>query len=505
MSNYNKTADTAQEQLDKISKSMCFAKWAQVSMHFTNGMTHSCYHPPLHKISIDDIKRNPGALHNTKQKKKERRLMLQGKRPQGCHYCWKIEDSGARSDRIYRSGEYWAQNAKDDILNNLDSLEVDPRYLEVNFNQACNFKCMYCSPHLSTTWEEEINNLGPIHVYNYDGDLIRHNDLEYLAKDGLMPIKISGKENPYLTAFWQWWPQLYKKLEVFRITGGEPLMDNNLYRVLDYVYANPNSWLELSITSNFCPPKAELLDKFIHKVKRLEEIKIWEDKERFNPNSGNNWYVSMPVKNFALFISIDSVGSQAEYIRTGLDFKILNHNIDRFLGETINTTITFINTFNVLSVPKIKDFLAWILELRKKNSKLIQGVKTIPINDPYYPHPDHVIEPKQRVWFDIPLLRNPEWQSIHVLPISFEKYFIEALDFMKTNANIENFIGFYDFEIAKLERNYKIFKEGASDLHRLETARRNFYTFFSQYDQRRDLKFVKVFPELKKFYKSLAE
>ena len=65
MSNYDQAADKAKEQLDKISPSMCYAKWAQVSMHLHNGMTHSCYHPPTHKIPLEELEKNPSALHNT--------------------------------------------------------------------------------------------------------------------------------------------------------------------------------------------------------------------------------------------------------------------------------------------------------------------------------------------------------------------------------------------------------------------------------------------------------
>ena len=107
MSDYNESADIAENQLKRISPSMCYAKWSQMSMHLTNGTTHSCYHPPLHKIDVKEIVDNPSALHNTKQKKKERKQMLAGERPEGCSYCWKIEDQGGRSDRIYRSGEQW--------------------------------------------------------------------------------------------------------------------------------------------------------------------------------------------------------------------------------------------------------------------------------------------------------------------------------------------------------------------------------------------------------------
>ena len=121
-----------------------------------------------------------------------------------------------------------------------------------------------------------------------------------------MPLRVAQKENPYVTAFWKWWPELYKNLEVFRMTGGEPLMDSNTFKVLDYVYENPNAWLEMSLTSNMCPPKPILMDMLISKLQKMEEIQIWEDPNKFNPNSGNNWYVAPACKNFSTFVSVES-------------------------------------------------------------------------------------------------------------------------------------------------------------------------------------------------------
>jgi len=494
MSNYQQNADEAEKQLKFISPSMCYAKWAQVSLHLTNGMTSSCYHPPLHKVDIDQIKQNPSTLHNTDQKKLERKMMLNGERPSGCQYCWRIEDVGGRSDRIYRSGESWAQNSKRDIFLTLDEGNIDPRYVEVNFNQACNFKCMYCSPHLSTAWEEEIKNFGPYQI-EVDGKQQFHNHVEYLERDGLMPIKVRQDENPYLDAFWKWWPKLYKKLEVFRITGGEPLMDINTFKVLDYMNEHPNAWLEFSITTNMCPPKQELMNKFIEKIKLLERIQIWEDKERFNPGSGNHWYVNMAIKHFSLFVSLDSVGEQAEYIRTGLDFTKLQTNVLEFLHNTDNTAVTFINTYNALSVPKTKEFLQYILTLRHRFNRENQGVKKIPIYDPNYTHPDYEIHPRQRIWFDVPLLRNPLWQNIQILPESFDRYIEEAIDFMKQNSDTTNFDGFYDFEISKMERNLKVLREQRYTGEQAKTQRKNMIDFFKQYDERRGTNFIKTFPE----------
>lgn len=497
MSDYDKNANAAEKQLKFISKSMCYAKWAQTSLHLTNGMTSSCYHPPLHKVNLEQIKQNPLTLHNTDQKKLERKQMLNGERPKGCEYCWRIEDVGGRSDRIYRSGEQWAQNSKKEIFTVMDEGNITPRYVEVNFNQACNFKCMYCSPHLSTAWEDEIKKFGPYEVASELGKVTLHNNIEYLEESGLMPLKVKQDENPYLEAFWKLWPDMYKKLEVFRITGGEPLMDVNTFKVLDYIYEHPNAWLEMSVTTNMCPPKKELMNKFIEKVKQLERIQIWEDKERFNPGSGNNWYVNMALRHFSLFVSLDSVGDQAEYIRSGLNYSDMQENVIEFLDNTDNTAITFINTYNALSVPKTKEFLEYILELRQKYSSDNQGVKSIPIYDPYNTHPDYQIHARQKVWFDIPLLRNPNWQNFQILPESFDKYIEDALEFMKANTDTSNFVGFYDFEIEKLERNLNVLRKNRYAGEDAKLHRINFVKFFDQYDQRKGTDFYKTFPEFK--------
>ena len=497
MSEYNKNADEARKQLGYISSSMCYAKWAQTSLHLTNGKTNSCYHPPLHSMNVEQIKQNFSALHNTDQKKLERKMMLNGEKPPGCQYCWKIEEVGGRSDRIYRSGESWAQNSKKDIVLAMDTGDISPRYVEVNFNQACNFKCMYCSPHLSTTWEDEVKKHGPYKIEDIKGKVELHNSIEYLERDGLMPFKGKQEDNPYLDAFWKWWPSLYKKLEVFRITGGEPLMDVNTFRVLDYMYENPNAWLEFSITTNMCPPKQELMDKFIEKLKLLERIQIWEDKSRHNPGSGNNWYVNMAIKHFSLFISLDSVGEQAEYIRSGLNYGQLQSNVLNFLDNTDNTAVTFINTYNALSVPKTTEFMKYILSLRTRYSQSNQGTKSISIYDPHTKHPDHIIHPRQRIWLDIPLLRNPEWQNIQLLPESFDHYIEEAIAFMKENVDTSSFVGFYDFEIAKLERNLAMLRENryAGDVAKMH--RSNMRDFFAQYDDRKGTDFNKTFPEFR--------
>ena len=77
-------AVSIKSQLDNVSPSLCLAKWKQVSLHLATGLNNSCYHPPLHRIPIEEIGRKPSALHNTEHKKQQRRMMLAGTRPAEC-------------------------------------------------------------------------------------------------------------------------------------------------------------------------------------------------------------------------------------------------------------------------------------------------------------------------------------------------------------------------------------------------------------------------------------
>ena len=539
MSIYDQAADKAKQQLDNISPTMCYAKWSQVSMHLTNGMTHSCYHPPTHKIPLEELDKNITALHNTEEKKEQRRQMLKGERPDGCSYCWNIEDTGARSDRVYRSGEYWAQESKEDIMDAGASGNINPRYVEVNFNQACNFKCSYCSPHLSTSWQEEIDEFGEYPTTS------PHNNIQSLNNKGLMPLKVSQDDNPYVTAFWKWWPEMYKTLRVFRMTGGEPLMDKNTFQVLDYVYENPNKDLELSITSNMCPVNDALFERFLTSVKKLDDVQhgaevyvkdpldgtdwqtwqhyiIGEDAKRYHDSElpvierheipqtfiqvgqceeqDNNSYTYIyeyndkAYHNFSVFVSLDGWGEQAEYMRYGMDFNLLWSNVNRFLNETRYTSVNFINTFNCLSITSFKEFLEGILELREKWSKENQYAMGWEV-------------PEQRIWFDIPLLRNPAWQNIQVLPSQYQDYMKEAIEFMEQNIANEDYVdykGFKDFEIAKAKRNLDIMKKELPQ-EKLIRDRADFNKFFTEHDLRRNTNFLKTFPEMHDFWAMCEE
>jgi hypothetical protein len=153
----------------------------------------------------------------------------------------------------------------------------------------------------------------------------------------------------------------------------------------------------------------------------------------------------------------------------------------------------------------LKDYLQWILELRDQYAKDVQGTKYIPVPDNGgHKHDDYEIRPKQRIWFDIPLLRAPLWQCIQVMPQHYEDYLEECIAFMELNQADEvniDYRGFKDFEIDKVRRNLAWMKEGRKmSQEELTKARANFYKFFTQHDTRRNTNFLETFPEMEDWW-----
>ena len=447
-SDYKSQAMVAQHKLAEVSPTMCMAKWNQVSLHLPTGFTNSCYHPPLHQIDPTKLNDNPAALHNTAEKIKQRQQMLKGERPDGCSYCWNIEDTGEMSDRHYRSGEPWAMQDFEAVKQNPLSSTWTPRYVEVNFNHACNFKCSYCSPQFSTTWGQETERYGEFPTTP------PHNAPEhFMGRRRPIPNR---EHNPYVEAFWKWWPELYKNLKHFRMTGGEPMMDNNTYKALQYVIDHPKDDLHLNVTSNMCPPDDKLKKKYFNMVQKI--------------------CLEQKVEHFMQFVSVDAWGKQAEYIRHGLDFNRMWDNVDEFLERIPHrNSVTFIVTYNNLSVVSLRKLLEGILELRKKYSTTYQ-----------------------RVWFDIPLLRQPAWQQITLLPEAYQEIHKDNIEYMRENSGEEKGLHiFKDFEIQKMLRNLAYWKKNANADAK---TKRNFYAFFNEHDRRRNTNFQNTFPEMLEFW-----
>lgn len=445
-------------ELDSVGKGMCLAKWTQVTLQLQNGHNHSCHHPTTHKISQKEIERNPSALHNTRYKKLRRKEMLEGGRPNECEYCWNVEDNSDKfSDRIFKSGESWSYPFKDEISNSNWRDDYNPKYVEVAFSNACNFKCSYCGPTFSSKWVEEIEKYGPYPTTD------RFNSNDWLKAEDKFPIPQS-EYNPYVEAFWKWWPTLYRDMHTFRITGGEPLLSKDTWKVLDYIIEekNPNRELKLAINSNLGVPD-QLIDRLIEKIKRIE------DENR--------------VKELIIFTSTDTWGEHAEYIRTGLEFNKFWDNVNKILRECPRVIITFMVTYNALSVLKYSKLIKEVYDLKIKYCG----------NDRYW---------NSATFLDTSYLRYPSHMAVKILPYQFSEYIkdqIKLVSYYSTPSFDTKLIGYADVEIQKIERLYDLMTSPIDSEQQMRD-RYNFYQHFSNHDLRRGTNFVKTFPEYEEFF-----
>ncbi len=452
------------KKIDDISPSFCAAKWQQVTLHLHNGRTHSCHHPRTHQVPVKEIEADPSALHNTIYKKEQRKLMMEGTRPSECQYCWNVEDLDGyknnefQSDRVTKSAASWSEKYIDKIKSEPWDKNVNPSYVEVSFSNLCNFRCSYCSPVYSSRWAEEAETHGP---YPTSAGF---NNIEYYKRIGEMPIHHKDY-NPYVAAFWEWWPSLVNDLEVFRITGGEPLLSNDTYKVLDYLYENPQPNLEFAVNTNGCVPD-KLFDKFILGLKKL----LAENK----------------IKKAHVYTSVDGWGKYAEYGRDGLDFEQWKLNVEKLLTEIPELKVTIMCTTNIFSIFEFEKLMSFVYETKIKYFS--------PIRD-------------TAITIDTTILRFPNHQNLSILTPELKTCFDETLVFMKekqegVNGN-PHYLGFYDFEISRLERLIEFMKTGPhpGDNINLDTARRDFARFVDEHDRRRNTDFVNTFPELQDFYR----
>jgi hypothetical protein len=436
-----------QQVLDKISPSFCGAKWYNATIWLGSGMTTSCHHPPAHKIG-DDFITNPRAIHNTAQKKEDRRMMQQGERPPGCEYCWKIEDMGreAVSDRVYKSKIYEIHDLHQAAGTPPDQ-DINLRTLEISFDRTCQFACSYCNPAFSSTWVKDIRNNGP--YLNLVSDGRNHFTHEHAGSQ----LFRFGESNPYVDAFFSWWEtDLHRTLDELRITGGEPLMSGYTWQLIDWFRDNPGrSRTRLAINSNL-GMDFDVIQRLLDSCEGIE---------------------------LDIYTSMESIGPQAEYIRDGLDYTEWTMNMARIMGDGRVRALHVMCTVNALCLESLPEFLQYLMLWKQQ-----YGAN--------FPN------------FTLNILRFPSFQSPLVLPdeirMRHKDRLVQWLDRWESN------IGLHPHERHHMQRliDYlDVVKTPHSEAFDLPQLRNDFREFYQQYDQRRGKNFRATFPKLAHWYDSI--
>ena len=433
--------------LDPLSASFCAAKWYNATIWLGSGQTTSCHHPPAHLIDKDQVQINPRLLHNTSQKKADRRRMINGERPPGCEYCWKIEDMGrdAVSDRVYKSKIYPIEALHEAYQTPVEH-DVNLRTLEIAFDRTCQFACSYCNPAFSSTWVNDIRKHGPYVALVSDG----RNHFTH-THDSAQLYKLN-ETNPYVEAFFAWWESdLHRTLQELRITGGEPLMSGYTWKLIDWFASNKGrSQTRLAINSN---------------------LGTQVDIDRL--------LASTQDMAIDIYTSNEAIGLQAEYIRDGLVWSDWMHNVNRLLSSGQFRGIHVMCTINALCLDSLDQLLDCIVKW-----KLTYG--------------------RDAISFTLNILRFPSFQSPLVLPDDIRtRYKNQLADFMVRHKGYSYLHEHEWNHVQRLVDYLDVVKTPHSDAFDRPKLLNDFRQFYTQYDQRRSKNFHTAFPNLMEWYNGL--
>ena len=285
----------------------CQLKWTHSTVYLTDGISASCHKAGFGKYETKGDVLN---FHNTSNKLEDRRKMLRGQWPgNGCEHCKHIEVAGGKSDRqIHLKLEN--TTAPPELDTGEEIVEVTPRQVEVYWGNTCNQKCIYCAAHYSSQIHQEEKRFGR---FDQDGVVLDYKN-----------FTVNPNIEQDTELLFKWFDKHIHKLHKLFILGGEPFLQKETFRMIEYLEKRDLPDLTLVFFSN-------------HNVEH-ERFKNWVGRVDKLVKSGR-------LDKLQITGSCDAWNKEGEYVRTGLDLKLFQKNFEYVLYNTdtlqqINSALT---------------------------------------------------------------------------------------------------------------------------------------------------------------------
>jgi MoaA/NifB/PqqE/SkfB family radical SAM enzyme len=304
---------------NQLSPTMCLAKFHEASIWVYSGKIASCHYTPFLQVG-DTV----DTFYNPAEKREHQKEMLAGGQPTACNSCWNFENLNLRSDRTRKSMSF-----KDHLPleNYLDPKYVfKPKALELAFQNTCNLACSYCSPQFSTSWMNDIKQNGVYHSIVTDDRRHYQKDINEM-NEMIKP--------PDMNLFWEWFDSVTDSLESIRVSGGEPLMHEEVFRVFKMM-TDRNPEVECVVHTNLCQ-KPVVMERFLDKIAKLKHVRI--------------------------NVSNESAGGVAEFIREGMDYNEWLGNMKLLCNSTVEEA-SVSTTCSAISLQTLDQLYRDIIELR---------------------------------------------------------------------------------------------------------------------------------------------
>jgi MoaA/NifB/PqqE/SkfB family radical SAM enzyme len=323
----------------------------------------------LNEQSIDSISKSTS--FNTLRKN-----MLSGKRSKECSYCYKQEDSGLKSLRQFHNTQWSKNDLEFSATGEIE--EFSPIYLDIRLNNICNLKCRMCSGYFSSAIAQEEHQL-------------------FGNKAHVETTMLSAQRASALQEIIEYLPHAKK----IYFAGGEPLITNEHYKILDALVKCDNTDLEIFYNTNFTSLT----------YKNISVTDIWKK-----------------FSNVTIGASIDAAGSVAEYVRHGTVWSAIESNLETLKQQCPHVNFRISSVVGLLNATSLIDLQQnWHNSQKVHISKFALSIMT---------SPDHltlqVLPTKHKSRLETQIKSHISWCQT-VGAISLAKQWEDVLNYMWSN------------------------------------------------------------------------
>lgn len=308
------------EKLLKEDTAFCILPW--IHMHaWPDGRAMPCCIADSDQ-PFGDLKNNTiEEVWNSDKYKELRKAMLQGKQLDACKRCYELESSTWIWTLRKNSNEWFGDKHFDLVEKTNEDGSIDEMrmaYMDVRFSNICNMKCRSCGPELSSLHAQEHGEL-----YG------KHEIANILNNNGSTVVNIAKKNN-----YWENLQKYLPDVEEVYWAGGEPLITNEHYKILDNWIDTGKTDVRLRYTTNFSNM-------------RYKSKSIYSYWEQFD--------------DVQVSASLDANGPRAEFMRHGTNWQQIEQNRIEMLDRVPHVHFEITPTISLYNVWNFPDFhIDWV-------------------------------------------------------------------------------------------------------------------------------------------------
>ena len=303
--------DLTEEEQFLLTKSSTFCMYPWVHMHaYPTGPAYPCCQADM-KYPIGSLRQKTiKEIWNDKPMKKIRQQMLNEESVDACVRCYEQEDSGFFSGRQSANkhhGHHIERVKQTQPDGTLDSFELI--YWDIRFSNLCNLSCRSCGHIFSSSWYQDQSKLsGP--------DWKKNNQV----------LNYAGR---YETDAWEQLVEHIDHVESIYFAGGEPLLMDEHYRILDELVRREKFNVRLVYNTNFTHT-------------RLKDQSVFEYWKLFD--------------SVSVGASLDDQGPRAEYVRKGTDWAVVEQNRQDMISVCPEVDFYISPTLSIMNAWHLPDF-----------------------------------------------------------------------------------------------------------------------------------------------------